>query len=371
MPKTRIAVDGNEANVAGRVGTGEYSYRLLRSWSSLAGRNLTFDLYLRDAPLPDLPVPSEFWRYHLIKPRQAWTRFSLPLNLALNRGQYDAFWNPAHYLPPVTFCPSVVTIHDLAYEFFPDLFLSGDLYKLKHWTKQSVKQATKIIAVSHSTKADLVKLYGVAEDKIIVVHNGYDAESFNLKKPVSLKILESYQLVPQNYLLFLGTVQPRKNVTKLIQAFRLLKSSGYQGKLVIAGKIGWLAEETLSVIKNSEDASDIVMTGYISPENQTALYRHADVFVLPSLYEGFGVPVLEAMACGVPVAAASNSSLPEVVGDAGLLFNASDPAELSEVILKLKKDRPKWVKKGLSHVRNFSWDKCAKETLAVLQTTAK
>jgi len=146
----------------------------------------------------------------------------------------------------------------------------------------------------------------------------------------------------------------------------LLKEGGYKGKLVLAGKVGWMAEETLEVIKDSPDHEDIVMTGYVSESTRQALYKYADVFVLPSLYEGFGVPVLEAMASGCPVVASNNSSLPEVVGKAGLLFNPADPADIARAVLEIKQDRAGWVKKGLKQVAKFSWDKCAGETLKVL-----
>jgi glycosyltransferase involved in cell wall biosynthesis len=172
-------------------------------------------------------------------------------------------------------------------------------------------------------------------------------------------------------LLFLGTIQPRKNALKLIQAFHLLKQSGYKGKLVLAGKIGWMAEETLEAIKHSPEAKDIVMTGYVSDETRRALYTYADVYVLPSLYEGFGVPAIEAMGCGAPVAVANNSSLPEVVGDAGLMFNAADPADIARAITQIKQDRASWVAKSLSRAKHFSWDKCAEETLKVLIEASK
>lgn len=367
-PLISIGIDINEANVKNRVGTGQYVYRLLKYFSSHS--ELDFHLYHRDSLQDDLPRESKYWHYHHVGPTRGWISFGLPVYLATHP-KNNIWWSPAHYLPRITGCPSVVTIHDLAYEFFPDLFLPGDLYKLKNWTRSAVKQATRIIAVSSATKSDIVNVYGIGEEKIEVVPNGYDDKIYNLKREINSDILKTYSLNKQEYLLFVGTIQPRKNVIKLVQAFRLLKSSGYKGKLVIAGKIGWLAEDTFGVIKNSEDAKDIVMTGYISDDAQTALYQNADVFILPSLYEGFGVPVLEAMACGAPVVAANNSSLPEVVGDAGILFNASDPAELVESIRQLQKERDKWVKKGLTHVKQFSWDKCARETLKVLVNSVK
>jgi glycosyltransferase involved in cell wall biosynthesis len=274
-------------------------------------------------------------------------------------------------MPPYIGGSSVVTIHDLAYEFFPDLFLKSDLYKLKNWTRAAVKQAEHVIAVSAATKHDLVSLYDVPESKISVVHNGYDADIFNTDPLTSPKLLKNYLLTPISYLLFLGTIQPRKNAIKLVQAFRLLKEQGYKGKLVIAGQIGWLADDTLKVIKESPESKDIVLTGYVSDETRKALYAHADVYVLPSLYEGFGVPAIEAMGCGAPVAVANNSSLPEVVGDAGMFFNSSDPADIARAVTEMKSDRPAWVKKSLARAKHFSWEKCAHETLQILINTAK
>lgn len=352
----RLGIDINEANVARRVGTGQYCYHVLIHWYKETG--IDFHLYHRDSLQSDLPPESKHWHYHRVKPARGWIRFGLPLYL-LTHPKNDIFWSPAHYMPVYTGCPSVVTIHDLAYEYFPDLFLPSDLYKLKNWTRSAVQQATQIIAVSASTKHDLVKLYDIPEDKVTVVHNGYDSDIFNLSQKADASLLG-------HYILFLGTIQPRKNAIKLVQAFHLLREQGYKGKLVIAGSVGWLADDTLQVIKNSPEAKDIVLTGYVSDQARKALYTYADVYVLPSLYEGFGVPAIEAMACGTPVAVANNSSLPEVVKDAGLLFNASDPADIARAITAIKGDREKWVKKSLVRAKHFSWEKCAKETLEVL-----
>ena len=362
-----IAIDANEANIESRVGTGQYTAEILTRLH--ASSRHSYSLLLKSPPLPHLPDQKNNWQYKILKPSRAWTRFALPAHL-FTRTNYDVFFSPAHYLPPITRSPSVVTVHDLAYEYFPSLFFKSDLYKLRAWTRRAVKKATRVIAVSQATKNDLIKIYEVPESKITVVHNGYNATLFNQKNIVSKNTLTTYRLKPQNYILFLGTLQPRKNVIKLVQAFRLLKEGGYKGKLVLAGKVGWLAEDTLDVIKNSPDHKDIVMTGYVSESARQSLYAHADVYVLPSLYEGFGVPVLEAMASGCPVVASNNSSLPEVVGKAGLLFNPSDPADIMRAILEVRQDREKYIKRGHKHVKNFSWDKCAIETLKVL-TSAK
>ncbi|KKU26463.1 MAG: Glycosyl transferase group 1 [Microgenomates group bacterium GW2011_GWA2_46_16] len=367
MKRLRIGIDINEANVAQRVGTGQYCYHVLKHGNKR--EDINFHLYHRDPLQNDLPPENEHWHYHRIGPTRGWIRFGLPLYLLTHHSasrRNDVFWSPAHYAPIYTGCPSVVTIHDLAYEYFPDLFLPSDLYKLKHWSLAAARSATRMIAVSQATKHDLVKLYDIPEDKITVVHNGYDSDIFNLTQKADEKILSNYHLSPNSYLLFLGTIQPRKNAIKLVQAFHLLRESGYKGKLVIAGSIGWLADETLAVIKDSPDAGDIVLTDYVSDQTRKALYSFADVYVLPSFYEGFGVPAIEAMACGTPVAVANNSSLPEVVGDAGLFFNAADPADIARAITEIKSDREHWVKKGLARAKVFSWAKCAKETLDVL-----
>lgn len=360
MKKLQIGIDINEANVKNKVGTGQYTYHLLQNWYKR--NDLDFHLYHRDQLQGDMPPERDGWRYHQVGPSRAWIHISLPWYL-FTHPKNDVFWSPAHYMPIFTGCKSVVTIHDLAYEYFPKLFLPSDLYKLQNWTRMSVKQAIKVIAVSEATKFDLVKIYDVREDKIAVVHNGYDSDIFNLNPKISPNLLSNFDLKPKSYILFLGTIQPRKNATKLVQAFHLLKESGYSGKLVIAGNIGWLADDTLEVIKQSKEQKDIVMTGYVSDEMRKTLYTYADVYVLPSLYEGFGVPAIEAMGCGAPVAVANNSSLPEVVGDAGILFNAVDPAGIANAIMEIKSDRDKWIKKSLSRAKKFSWEKCAKETL--------
>ena len=364
MRKT-IGIDANEANVKNRVGTGQYTYHILKRLKAI-NPEIEYHLYHRDPLFSDMPEESPNWRYHRIGPSRAWLSLALPVNLFSTRSHYDSFWSPAHYTPSYIGSPSVVTIHDLAYEYFPDLFLPSDLYKLKNWSRSAVAKASRVIAVSQATKNDLIKLYGTDPNKITVVHNGYDSDLFNVTSKVSSTKLEQYNLKRNQYLLFLGTIQPRKNAIKLVQAFRILKENGYKGKLVLAGNIGWMAEETLEIIKSSPDHKDIVMTGYVTDETRLELYRNCDVYVLPSLYEGFGVPAIEAMACGAPVAVANNSSLPEVVGTAGMLFNEHDPADITRTIFEIKKDREGWSKKSLARAKQFSWDKCAKETLETL-----
>jgi len=197
MKKLRIGIDINEANVASRVGTGQYAYHILKAWYQ--NKDVDFHLYHRDSLLGDLAPENDHWHYHQVGPAKAWLRFGLPLNLFLTRAKYHAFWSPAHYTPTYVGSPSVVTIHDLAYEYFPDLFLKSDLYKLKNWTRIAVQQADQIIAVSHATKHDLSSMYGVPDSKISVVHNGYDSDIFNTQN-ADQSVLAKYKIHNTKYI---------------------------------------------------------------------------------------------------------------------------------------------------------------------------
>ena len=231
----------------------------------------------------------------------------------------------------------VVTIHDLAFKFFPKPLSLDDRLKINFFTDTAIKRANKIIAISNSTKRDILQLYPkISEEKIAVVHHGFDVERFNGRctKEEIRKTLKKYKIVnkhqennanttshkPQatSYILYVGAIQPRKNLGILIEAFNTLKKENKNKnlKLIFAGEIAWKAETTLRAIKKSSNKKDIILTGKVGFQDLAKLYQGAKVFVYPSLYEGFGIPILEAMASGTPVVTANNSSLAEVGGDA-------------------------------------------------------
>ncbi len=363
--RINLAIDANEANSKTRVGSGQYTFNLLQHWYTQSQYN--FHLFLKQPPVSDLPTVSSHWHYHLVKPSRFWLKFSLPFYLHTHHFHFQSFFAPAHYSPPYLKLPLVVTIHDLAYEYFPHQFLKRDLYKLRHWTLASLRQAKRIIAVSQNTKQDLIKLYHLPEDKITVIYNGYDKSRFHARVKLDPLIWQRYHLPKQPFLLYLGTIQPRKNILTLVKAFYLLKKhKQYNGKLVIAGNPGWLSEAIIHQIKNSPVATDIYLPGYISPDDLPSLYKLADLYILPSLYEGFGLPVLEAMACGTPVVVANNSSLPEVAGSAGLYFQATNPQSLKTTIIQALAQASLLRRRGYLQVRKFSWQKTAQQTLEVL-----
>lgn len=280
----------------------------------------------------------------------------------------DRLWMPVQALP--FFLPkgiqTTVTIHDLAFKYFPDHFPKKDQRRLHLFADFAVKKADKLIAVSESTKRDILKWYPeIDASKIKVIYHGFDDGLFRNAK-VDECVLQDYHIEPKKYLLYVGAIQPRKNIMVLLAAFAQARKDNPGMKLVLAGERAWLWKETLDAIDNHLFKDDIIVTGKVSFPVLATLYTSATMFVFPSLYEGFGIPVLEAMAAGVPVICSNNSSLPEVGGDAALYFDASDASALANHIESLWNDdilRQTVIAKGFENIKKFSWDKCAKETL--------
>lgn len=289
----------------------------------------------------------------------------------------DALWMPMHNLPLVRRrnLKTIVTIHDLAFKIFPEHFPKKDLHKLNLLTDYAVKNADKIIAVSQSTKNDILKFYPqITEEKIKVIYHGFDPEIFQKKisLEVSEKILGTYNLKPKTYLLYVGAIQPRKNLAVLIEAFEKIKQEKPELKLVLAGNKAWLWEGVVDKIKKSRFKKDIIITGNLPFSQMAVLFQQATVFVFPSLYEGFGIPLLEAFASAVPVIAGNNSSLIEVGADGALYFDVQNPTQLFEKIKQVLDDenlRKRLVEKGSARLKNFSWEKCARETLDFIKKT--
>ncbi|MBW7960121.1 hypothetical protein B6D29_01380 [Microgenomates bacterium UTCPR1] len=358
-----VGVDGNEANVPKKVGVSVYTLNLLKYFKKKSNKSLRFKIFLKDSP-KNLPEEGPYFRYEVVHGRFLWSQIFLPLRLYFKK-DIDIFFSPAHYLPRFCPVPSVVTIHDLSYINYPKDFLKKDLFQLKNWTKYSVKQARKIIAVSKTTKKDVMKNYQVPDDKVVVVYNGGVSTSYTLTP--SLKDNN----VNNPYLLYVGTLQPRKNITTLILAFNEIKKIFPEFKLTIAGKKGWLFNEIFKLIDELGLETDVYFTDYVTDNQLSYLYKNAFCFVLPSFYEGFGIPVLEAMSFDCPVIASFSSSLPEIGGDACLYFDPKNPLNLVEKIKTLienNKLRSDLIKKGRARVRQFSWDKCGEETLKIILT---
>ncbi|MCX7996721.1 MAG: glycosyltransferase family 4 protein [Patescibacteria group bacterium] len=363
-----IGIDGNEANVETLVGVSVYTHKLLTAFSKKATADLRFTVYLKHRPLPHMPPATEHFCYRVVPGPVLWSRIFFPLALRAER-DLDVLFAPAHYSPAGIQQKLVVTIHDLSYFYYPAEFLKKDLYKLTRWTEASIRAAQRIITVSKTTKKDVMHYYGVPSEAVTVVYNGFEKE---LDDRPDTRVLREFALTRRKYFLCVGTVQPRKNIVRLIEAFRRYRTTRPDMHLVITGKKGWLFEDIVATV-TPEDGNSIVFTGFLPDEQVVALYRNALAFVLPSLYEGFGIPMLEAMAQGCPVIASQTASLPEIGADACLYFNPEDPADIADKLERISDDaglRKELVTSGRRRVKNFSWARCAEETLAVLTAVA-
>lgn len=372
-----IGIDGNEANVKNRVGSANYTLELLKQFSK--NKENDFLIYLKENPLPDLPTETKNFKYFVFGPKKLWTQLALSVKLTI-KPRVNVFFSPAHYGPRFSKVPYVVTIHDLSYLHFPKLFRKEDLMQLTSWSKYSIENSVHIIVPSKSTKDDIIKNYKVPSAKITVTHEGYDesrfksqSKAFSDRKRDQIESAKSKYQVKGDYIIFVGTIQPRKNIERLIEAFSsIIHNSKFNIQLVIAGKKGWLYDSILEKSKELKIENKVIFTGFVPDEDLPFLIGGAKVYILPSLWEGFGIPVIEAQACGVPVVVSNTSSLPEIVGDSGILIDPQATDSITHGIKKAldPKLRSNLIKKGLANIKRFSWKNCAKETLEVLKNSA-
>ena len=306
-----------------------------------------------------------------------WTHLRLSWEMA--RRPPDLLFVPAHVLPIVHPRRSVVTIHDLGYLYYPEAHRLLDRLYLDLSTRYNARAAAHLIADSSVTKRDLIERYGTEPGRITIVYPGYDNTVFQpVRSKEALEAVKAKYGIVGDYVLFVGTLQPRKNLTRLLTAFSLcdLHDPNKFGtptsnlQLVIAGKRGWLYEQFFRQVEELGLEGRVVFTGYVPEGDLPALLSSARLFVFLSLYEGFGLPVLEAMACETPVVCSNVSSLPEVAGDAAILvdpLNVEGLAAAMERVLGDEELIAGLIERGLEQVRKFSWERCAHETLKVLE----
>ncbi|MFZ2970611.1 MAG: glycosyltransferase family 1 protein, partial [Minisyncoccia bacterium] len=298
----------------------------------------------------------------------------------------DVMFSPHIFLSSLSpKCRSVVTFHDLSFEKYPEFYSKVKSYwHLSMDPKKQARRANRIITVSQSTKNDLISLYDIDPKKIKVIYSGIEQESriknqesrVEDKKTKLLEVKKKYNL-PEKYILYLGTLEPRKNIVGLIKAFELFKNRETKTnklpatsyKLIIAGGKGWLYKKIFDTIEKSGYKEDIILTGFINENDKRYIYELADLFVYPSFYEGFGFPPLEAMSYGVPTITSNVSSLPEAVGDSAIMIDPYDHDELANAIENVlcdRKLRDILIAKGRKRIKKFSWQNCARETLETL-----
>ncbi len=377
----RIGIDYTAAVRQGG-GIGRYTRNLIRALSELDADNQyrlliaggwgegdglgpwPANFSVRGVPLSDRWV-------HIV-----WQRLRIPLPVQTITGSLDLFHSPDFVLPPTAGVPAILTVHDLSFLRVPQFFVPGFREYLEGAVTRAVRRARHILADSESTRRDLIDLMAVEPARVTVLYPGVEARFQPVRDAAVLEQVRARYELPDRFVLGLSTLQPRKNFDGLIEAFRRLvgehrndpETAGLH--LVIVGGRGWMYEETLARVEHVGLGNVVHFPGFAADEDLPALYSLASVFAFPSWYEGFGLPVLESMACGTPVVAADNSSLPEAVGAAGLLVNAGEPVALADALRRLLREselRERLVVAGREQARRFTWEDAGKQLLQVYE----
>lgn len=310
-------------------------------------------------PLPEWPLTI------------AWHRLRLPLYVELFTGALDLFHSPDFVLPPVHRARTIITVHDLSFLRFPQCAARGLVEYLSAVVPRSLRRADLVLADSAWTRQDLIEMLHVAAEKIVVVPAGVGPEYHPISDQATLAAVRERYNLPRRFLLHVGTLEPRKNLIRLMEALRAIADRDPELCLVLVGGKGWLYEDIFASVARLGLAGRVIFPGYIAEADLPAVYNLAEALAYPSLYEGFGIPPLEAMACGVPVVSSNSSSLPEVVGDAALLVEPTDTAALADALLRALSDnelRQTLRRRGLERAAAFSWPAAAQKLLDAYKT---
>jgi glycosyltransferase involved in cell wall biosynthesis len=274
-------------------------------------------------------------------------------------------------LSPWLPCPAVVTVHDISYRTHPETFSLRDRLLLAAAVPRSMHRAARVITVSEAARRDIIRHYRLPAAKVVAIHNGVEETFRPVTDPAALAAVRARYGLPERYILAVGNLQPRKNLRRLIEAFAVLRAArGDDCRLVLVGQPFWRHEELGRVVAAHGLGEAVIATGYVPAGDLPAIYSAATLFAYPSLYEGFGLPPLEAMACGTPVVASDTSSLPEVVGDAGLLVDPLDTVALARVLASVLDDaalRERLRQAGFARAAGFTWREAARRTLRVYE----
>jgi len=360
-----IGIDANEANQDIRVGVGQYAYNILKELEKLDHHNHYY-IYLKSLPKKDFPKARQNWNYLVFGPQKLWTKIALPLKLFSQKQKLSFFYTPAHYSPHFSPFPTIPTIHDLGYLHTQEQFTKKDIHQLVHWTKRSLDQATHIATVSQFSKNELKRIYHIPDEKISLVYNGIDTNIKINTKGIP-KTLKKFKIT-KPYFLYLGTLKPNKNIPLILKAFKDFLKTDQSHQLVIAGKKGWLFDEIFQTTKDLKLKDQVIFTDYISEEEKWQLYSKATCSLLPSTYEGFGIPALESMLVNTPIIASNIPPLKEVIQEKGLFINPHKKEELTNAMHQMVKNRQKYQKGLIAQAKKFTWKNSAKQLMDIFST---
>lgn len=378
----RIGIDVTPAVTQGG-GIGRYTRELVRALVKTNSQDeREYVLFSAKQP-PELPVPDPVPKGPNITYRQAplnhkwlyrlWYRLKIPAPVQLFTGQLDLFYSPDFVLPPVSGeIPTLLTVHDLSFVHFPDAFTPALVRYLNRVVPRSINQASHILADSQVTKDDLINIWTVPPQKITVLYSGV-SQAFRptIGEERISNVREKYGLGDWPFLISVGTLQPRKNYEMLIQAFKPVAEKS-DLRLLIAGGKGWLFDQMLAGVEAQGLGNRVLFLGFVDDSDLPTLYSEATLFLFASLYEGFGLPLLEAMACGVPVITSNVSSLPEVAGEAAVQLPPDSPTLWTSTMLELLEDeswRTELVAAGFRRAQQFTWSKSARQLLTIIERT--
>lgn len=360
-----IGIDANEANLKEPVGSNVYAFELIKAIEGLDQDN-EYLIYLREKKRKELPQIRKNFSYRVIPPRFLWTQWRLPIDLYMHEPRPQVFFTPGHYAPRFTPVPSVISLLDLSFLKYPQSFKPAVRRQLTNWTRRSAKNAAHILTISQATQRDIISHYSIDPRRITVTYPGVSQKfKHQISKKDVARVREKYAISGE-YLLFVGTRQPKKNLPRLIQSFSEIKSSFPNLSLVIVGKT-W---KQFASEANPGTNQGVIELGYVSGNDLPALMKGAAAFALPSLYEGFGIPVAEAMTVGTPVVVSNIGSLPEIVGAAGILVNPKSAKSITQGLKKIlglsREKRVQLINQGKKQAKKFTWKKCAQKTLEIL-----
>ena len=359
-----IGIDASRAFLKWRTGIEEYAYQTIKHLTTTIPASEEVVLYVRkklsmkqgrfamEMPEIDFTLPDN-WRVRGIWAPRFWTQIGLSFEVLLHA--QDALFVPAHTVPIIHPKRSIVTVHGLEYEFCQAAYSFWERLYMRFSIRHSCRVASAIVCVSENTKRDVMRLYDTPAEKIHVVYEGYEATI-----PADQ---ESQEAEEEPYLLFIGRLEERKNISRIIEAFDILKEQRQiPHRLVLAGKPGYGYGKITNALRESRYRKKIVLPGYISEKEKWKLLKHADIFLFPTLYEGFGIPVLEAQSVGTPVVTSDISSLPEVGGEGAIYVDPMSVENIADGIWKVLDDRAfrdGIIQKAAHNVDRFSWEKCA------------
>jgi glycosyltransferase involved in cell wall biosynthesis len=365
----RIAIDAH--SVGNKLGGNEsYATNLIEALAEIDNVN-QYKIFVTTREARDRF--SDRWPNFQVRatlPHTPFIRIPLTLSAELRRNRVDVL-HVQFTAPPFSPCPVVVSIHDLSFEHLPQTFKRRSRMQLRMTVRRSARNAAQVIALSEHARMDLINTYDLLPEKVNVVPLAAPAAFAPVRDDNELQRVRQTYGIDGDYILSVGSIQPRKNLRRLIEAYSVLRHAQPECKLpqlVLVGKNAWLYDETLRALKDTDVGASILLTGYVPESDLPALYSGALCFIYPSYYEGFGLPPLEAMKCGAPVIVGNRTSLPEVVGDAALMIDPFDVNAIAGAIQKMITDsefRSELRVKGLERAKEFDWKETARQTLAV------